>query len=809
MAKADQKKRTALIAKALHIARGMKEQPKGKMQGRAEGGEVSFPDILARNPRGWGMGLPDEESFRSSGPSVSPRDISDVLGPFVGAGLEAGAPTLARTARMSPLDFAKDTAARELTPENALQVGLAAAPYERIPRALATAARYAPKMLGVLSGLGGSLAPTSVESGSDGPETEIARLEAAKAKAVAARDAAASQYLSASKDLGAELSGKGKTGKPGKGPTSDAIASQAKGVEAVAERFNDEIDTYDKRIKYLQHTMTPEYAQEQELIQKNIEARKPWYERPKIPGTDLDVPGLNTAMTWGPSVAAAALMRGKMNQITAEGAQILERIKTASNVGEEAAARVALDAWKRSAPKESVAALAETILLPGAVRTTGNIGDANFGPEVKDAQGNVLPGGAKQQAQEHVDRLMLRQGWKGLGEELIPQGLQGLEAAGAGALLAKRPPWGDVESQLSYLRGIKNPEATALEKITGGGGPRSMSPDQIALELVRRRLAAQGAESTLAGGIPKGPTPLWPQSMRGGPTNLTLPPPIARGPSDMSPLELAPPPTSSRTIREELQGFPTPATSQPAPSLTTPVPAALPDFSIAEETGASKLLRRFRKQGVNEWRHGDQTVLRHAEGKPEGGRFAPADIVKKAKTGSKKEATPKTDQGPFLDENGIPIKPDKDIDPNGPGNFRDGGMVQKWLGLARKYANGGVVGPVIGRTGGRTDALPVKVPAGAYVLPADFVSSFGGAEGNTLAGVAELDRAFGGQRASRASGGEVPIKISHGEYVLSPEQVQKIGNGDLNAGHRALDRIVLDTRRKHIQDLSSLPPPAK
>jgi hypothetical protein len=43
---------------------------------------------------------------------------------------------------------------------------------------------------------------------------------------------------------------------------------------------------------------------------------------------------------------------------------------------------------------------------------------------------------------------------------------------------------------------------------------------------------------------------------------------------------------------------------------------------------------------------------------------------------------------------------------------------------------------------GRTDTLPLNVPSGAYVLPADIVSGLG--QGNTIAGAKILDRVFSG-----------------------------------------------------------------
>ena len=42
------------------------------------------------------------------------------------------------------------------------------------------------------------------------------------------------------------------------------------------------------------------------------------------------------------------------------------------------------------------------------------------------------------------------------------------------------------------------------------------------------------------------------------------------------------------------------------------------------------------------------------------------------------------------------------------------------------------VGPIHSAVAGRTDHLPMHVPSGAYVLPADIVSAMG--EGNTAAG---------------------------------------------------------------------------
>lgn len=147
------------------------------------------------------------------------------------------------------------------------------------------------------------------------------------------------------------------------------------------------------------------------------------------------------------------------------------------------------------------------------------------------------------------------------------------------------------------------------------------------------------------------------------------------------------------------------------------------------------------------------------------------------------------------------------------GRFRGGAVksgTEQALETARKYAAGGavLVGPVVGATGGRTDALPVSVPNGAFVIPADVVSAVG--EGNSLSGMDRLKQQFGEPSPrGRASGGAVPIKISDGEFVLSPDQVAKIGGGDMDRGHAILDRLILKLRGDHIKTLQALPGPAK
>lgn len=129
----------------------------------------------------------------------------------------------------------------------------------------------------------------------------------------------------------------------------------------------------------------------------------------------------------------------------------------------------------------------------------------------------------------------------------------------------------------------------------------------------------------------------------------------------------------------------------------------------------------------------------------------------------------------------------------------------------QRRADGGRVhvGALDGATGGRADHVPIEVPPGAYVLPADHVSSLG--EGNTANGLAILEEMFGdgGEPMQPSDAKGVPIYAADGEYVISPEKVAEIGGGDINAGHKILDEWVVENRKNHIKTLSKLPGPAK
>jgi hypothetical protein len=69
------------------------------------------------------------------------------------------------------------------------------------------------------------------------------------------------------------------------------------------------------------------------------------------------------------------------------------------------------------------------------------------------------------------------------------------------------------------------------------------------------------------------------------------------------------------------------------------------------------------------------------------------------------------------------------------------------------------VGPIHSAVHGRTDHLPMHVPSGSYVLPADVVSAHG--EGNTVAGFKVMRRLFGG---APYGGGNGPYGQGAGPY---------------------------------------------
>jgi hypothetical protein len=143
-------------------------------------------------------------------------------------------------------------------------------------------------------------------------------------------------------------------------------------------------------------------------------------------------------------------------------------------------------------------------------------------------------------------------------------------------------------------------------------------------------------------------------------------------------------------------------------------------------------------------------------------------------------------------------------------------------------------GPIHSPVAGRTDHLPMNVESGSYVIPADIISAMG--EGNTMAGFKIAKHMFsshpyfqeakmpygmksntpygggaGPYGAKLAAGGKAPVEIvaAGGEYVITPQEVEQIGGGDIDHGHEILDHFVTGYRQKTIDTLKKLPGPKK
>lgn len=176
-------------------------------------------------------------------------------------------------------------------------------------------------------------------------------------------------------------------------------------------------------------------------------------------------------------------------------------------------------------------------------------------------------------------------------------------------------------------------------------------------------------------------------------------------------------------------------------------------------------------------------------------------------------------------------------------------------------------GGIMSLGAGRADDVPMHVPDGAYVVPAWAVSHLG--EGNTMSGMAMLKGMFGqpwgapksggpwgapspklpvgkgvgiprpppmhfqpptfypqgmsaqnpalsdekqkhgGAAHALGPGGAVPINASGGEFVIDPGEVTKIGDGNVDKGHRVLDKWIVLLKNEAANTLKRLPGPAK
>ena len=172
-------------------------------------------------------------------------------------------------------------------------------------------------------------------------------------------------------------------------------------------------------------------------------------------------------------------------------------------------------------------------------------------------------------------------------------------------------------------------------------------------------------------------------------------------------------------------------------------------------------------------------------------------------------------------------------------HLADGGIPMSTGGSHKVH-----VGPIHSPVAGRTDHLPMNVPSGSYVIPADIIGAMG--EGNTMAGFKIAKRMFsskpymehgampygagatsykpsyvsdaapygassGPYGSKLATGGSAPVEIvaAGGEYVIDPDDVTRLGEDDIDHGHEILDHFVTGYRKKTIDTLKKLPGPKR
>lgn len=118
-------------------------------------------------------------------------------------------------------------------------------------------------------------------------------------------------------------------------------------------------------------------------------------------------------------------------------------------------------------------------------------------------------------------------------------------------------------------------------------------------------------------------------------------------------------------------------------------------------------------------------------------------------------------------------------------------------------------GPIVGNTPGRADKVNTKVANNSFIVPAHVVSALG--EGNTMAGMAKLNKMFPSEGAKRAKGGKsgdhVDVALSDGEFSIGPEHVMKFGGGDMAKGHRLLKMACEHITNKTAEKLKHMPTP--
>lgn len=111
-----------------------------------------------------------------------------------------------------------------------------------------------------------------------------------------------------------------------------------------------------------------------------------------------------------------------------------------------------------------------------------------------------------------------------------------------------------------------------------------------------------------------------------------------------------------------------------------------------------------------------------------------------------------------------------------------------------RYAQGGYVhgGYIHGESSGVADDVDARIPSGSFVADAETVSSIG--DGNTENGRKKLQELNERYDSFEKSGifpytERIHVKLSPGEFVISPEAVKGVGNGNSNRGAKKIDKM--------------------
>jgi hypothetical protein len=136
--------------------------------------------------------------------------------------------------------------------------------------------------------------------------------------------------------------------------------------------------------------------------------------------------------------------------------------------------------------------------------------------------------------------------------------------------------------------------------------------------------------------------------------------------------------------------------------------------------------------------------------------------------------------------------------------FKDGGKVRELAPITKSQY-------IHGSEKGQDDNVYVDVPKNSFVLDAATVAALG--DGNSLAGKEVLDdwvsKIYDKINIKRKIKKEaVPCALSPGEYSIDDDVVFYMGRGNMNLGHKTLEKLVKKIRKHKGHIVNSIPPAA-